>query len=193
MEQKKELKNQAGFTLIEVIASLVLLGIMGAVAGMAIVKGVDGYVFTRANATLAEKAPLAITRLRLEFQNLTDVTNATSSSIIYSVRPGYDSSPFSRGIARVGDEIKIVNGSSLPDENTGSVLIDQVNSFTLEYYKDSTGSNSWTVSDSVLDLYAVKVELILNRIDVSGGTLTFSTIINTRRNGRYNGPINWNE
>jgi hypothetical protein len=109
------------------------------------------------------------------------------------VRPGYDSSPFSRGIARVGDEIKIVDGSSLPDENTGSVLIDQVNSFTLEYYKDSTGSNSWTVSDSVLDLYAVKVELILNRTGVSGGTLTFLTMINTRRNGRYNGPINWNE
>lgn len=187
------MSKQAGFTLIEVIASLVLLGIMGAVAGMAIVKGVDGYVFTKTNAALSEKAPLAITRLRLEFQNLTDVTNATSSSIIYSVRPGYDSLPFFRGIALVGDEIKIVDGSSLPDENTGSVLIDEVNSFALEYYKDSMGSDSWAVSDGVLDLYAVKVELILNRTGVSGGTLTFLTMINTRRNGRYNGPINWNE
>jgi len=187
------LRDQAGFTLIEVIASLMLLGVMGAVAGMAIVRGVDGYVFTRTNTTLAEKAPLAITRLSLEFQNLTSVTNATSSSINYTVRPGYDSLPFSRGIKLVGDEIKIVDGSSLPDENTGSVLIDQVNSFTLEYYKDSTGSDSWAVSDGVLDLYAVKVELILNRTGVSGETLTFLTMINTQRNGRYNGPINWNE
>lgn len=190
---RKYRHGQAGFTLVEAIVSLLLVGIMGTVAGMAIVRGLEGYVLTKANASLAGKALLAITRLGLEFENLTDVVTTTSDSIIYSVRPGYNHSPFSRSLALVGEEIRIVDGSSLPDENTGSVLIDEVNSLSLEYYKDSMGTDSWTVSDDVLELYAVKVELVLNRTDISGGTLSFSTMINTRRNGRYNGPINWNE
>ena len=63
----------AGFTLIEVIASLVLIGIMAVTVATALVHGMQGFVFTKENTAVAQKAQLAMHRLQRELTGLTDL------------------------------------------------------------------------------------------------------------------------
>ena len=47
-------RHCAGFTLVEVIASLLIVGILGAIAGMGIVTGMRGYMQAKENGHLAK-------------------------------------------------------------------------------------------------------------------------------------------
>ncbi len=189
------MKEQLGFTLIEVIVVLILLGIIGTLGGMGVVKGVEGYLLSKENATMTQKAQVAMTRLALEFENLTSVESysQSGSSITYSIKPGPDEAEVpQRSIALVDDEIKIDIDGSNPA--TGDILIDNVNSFQLDYYEVSDdGTNTQVAwSGDISNLYMIRVTLTLNRPDSNGGTLSFSTVVNPRRIRSYNAPRYWN-
>ncbi|MCE5263472.1 MAG: type II secretion system GspH family protein, partial [Deltaproteobacteria bacterium] len=47
MKSKIKTASSRGFTLIEVVVSLILVGIMAAVAGMGIVQATQAFIFTR--------------------------------------------------------------------------------------------------------------------------------------------------
>jgi prepilin-type N-terminal cleavage/methylation domain-containing protein len=128
---QKRLSDQKAFTLIEVIVSLVLLGILAAIAGMGIVKITEGYVFTKQNAETAQKAQIAMARISKELGAATAVTAATANSISY-IRPG----PVTNTIALSGTTVQI----------TGTTLIDQVTAFTLTY-NYATGVTAPTPAD----------------------------------------------
>lgn len=189
------MNGEAGFTLIEIIAVLILLGILGTLGGMGVVKGVEGYIFAKENATVTQKAQAAMTRLAMEFENLTSVNSYTpsGSSLTYSMKPGPDQTEVpQRSIALVDNEIKIDIDGSKPAK--GNIVIDNVNSFQLDYYEVSdAGTNpeiAW--SGDILNLYMIRVTLTLNRTDISGEGLSFSTLINPRRTRNYNAPKHWN-
>lgn len=189
------MKEQLGFTLIELIVVLILLGIIGTLGGMGVVKGVEGYLLSKENATMTQKAQVAMTRLALEFENLTSVESysQSGSSITYSIKPGPDEAEVpQRSIALVDDEIKIDIDGSNPA--TGDILIDNVNSFQLDYYEVSDdGTNTQVAwSGDISNLYMIRVTLTLNRPDSNGGTLSFSTVVNPRRIRSYNAPRYWN-
>ncbi|MRR17861.1 MAG: type II secretion system protein [Deltaproteobacteria bacterium] len=200
------MKKDAGFTLIEIIVTLVILGMMGAIAGMLIAQGAQGYVTAKANNALSHKTQLALDRMILEFEDISAIsaiTESDSSSICYTLRY-YDGAAdntidVNRCIGRVGSQIKIVDGATPPTAGTGSVLIDNVNVFRLDLYSfaDSfTGSGTWTPADLISSLASIRADLILNRTDGSGGTLTFSTLFDVRRNGKIGWgdmPLNWNK
>jgi prepilin-type N-terminal cleavage/methylation domain-containing protein len=76
--------DEKGFTLIEVIVSLVLIGIMAAIAGMGLVRIVEGYVFAKKNAETAQKAQIAIARIAKELGAATGITAAGTASITYT-------------------------------------------------------------------------------------------------------------
>ena len=180
------MKSDSGFTLFEIIVSLVIVGIMAAVAGMGIVTGVKGYVFTRENAHLAQKSNLAMKRITREFLEIIDVdpTNATGSSLVYRNSRGWT------GIGTVNQNLKLRNGTNLPDATTGDILIDNVASFNLSYFKDDGSGNevAWVAgTDDVTLLATIEIGLILNREDPDGGTISFSTAINPRNTGNAGG------
>ena len=52
-----------GFTLIEMIASLAIVGILAAIAGIGLVQFAEGYVLARSGAESAQKAQLATMRM----------------------------------------------------------------------------------------------------------------------------------
>ncbi|MBW1821185.1 MAG: prepilin-type N-terminal cleavage/methylation domain-containing protein [Deltaproteobacteria bacterium] len=54
------MRNETGFTLIEIVVSLVLVGMMAAIAGMGIVTGTKGYLLAKENSHMAQKAQLAM-------------------------------------------------------------------------------------------------------------------------------------
>ncbi len=54
-------KSSAGFTLIEVIASLVIMSIVGLVAAMGLVQGIKAYVITRTSSETVQRRTMLLT------------------------------------------------------------------------------------------------------------------------------------
>jgi prepilin-type N-terminal cleavage/methylation domain-containing protein len=148
-----------GFTLVEVVVSLVLLGIMGAIVGMGMVNIANSYFFSARNLVTAQKSTQAISRLEKELSavKVGSITGATASSIT-----------FTRAIDNVTDTIS-VNGSNLLS-NT-SILTDQVNAFTLTYFTCAAGAYNNCVAGAYnANTTIIGVNLVL--IPQAGMTVT---------------------
>lgn len=142
-----KINGQKGFSLIEMIAVLVLVGIMAAVAGMGIVQGIQGYLFAKSNASLSEKANMAIARINRELLECYNCSGTAGSSVLYPVNI---INPLGRRSFLLEDgSVKIMeiaeSGSSTTD-----VLIDNVNSFSMTYDADG----SITVNMNVTSPYS---------------------------------------
>jgi prepilin-type N-terminal cleavage/methylation domain-containing protein len=171
------MKSQSGFTLIEIIVSLVLVGILATLAGMGLVAGTKGYIFTKENTHMTQKVQLAMTRLNREILELINVTTATSSTLAYEGVDGNRTLGLNSGSIKIaGDGVALASGD---------LLIDQVNSFALTYYK---GDQVWQSGvDSIQLLSSVKIDLEITRTDSGLGQISFSTTVNPRNNENYGG------
>ena len=134
------MRNEAGFTLIEIIVSLVLAGIMASVAGMGIVMGVQGYLFAKDNAAVSGKAQLATSRLNRTFIEVLDITTVGSSPtrVTYNRLSGGVSTQETLYLDTTGghNTIKIASGGSA---SGGDTLVDNVSSLVLTYQKGTPG------------------------------------------------------
>jgi len=165
------MRQDAGFTLIEVILSLILAGIMAAVAGMGIVSFAKGFVLVKKSTQTAQKAQLAMARLTRELAELTSITdNSVSTKITFGNKSG------TRQIGLDGDTIKIDESGA--DLAAGDVLIDSVAGFTLAYYQNyqSDPKVLWVLgTDNINLLTAIRFEFTISGV---GGS--FSTIVSPR-------------
>ncbi|MBU2547973.1 MAG: hypothetical protein KKB20_06170 [Proteobacteria bacterium] len=170
--------------MIELLLSLILVGMLASLAGVGLISGVQGYILAKDNAHLAQKAALVSTRLGRELMELTEVTSASNgTSIVYERDGSY------YAVSQVGDEIKIRAGTSLPDAANGDALVDDVaaNGFTLIYLK---GAQTWVPgTDDLRDLTAIQFVLNLDHPDGDIGNLTFTTTVNPRNTGVRAGPF----
>lgn len=141
------LSNEKAFTLIEMIVSLVLAGIMAAVVGLGLVKMTQGYVFAKQNAETVQKAQVAMTRIIKELGVATSISTATlptATSITYT-RPV----SVTNTISITGNQVQMNGAALMNNVITGS------SSFT---YFDAMGST----------LYApVSVPAKIRRIDIT--------------------------
>ena len=69
-------KKKKGYTLIEVIASLMILGILGTFLTVGVTQVMQGFVFTRDNADTSLSAQVVLGRLSKEFKSIRQVTSA---------------------------------------------------------------------------------------------------------------------
>jgi len=170
------MKTQTGFTLIEIIVSLLLVGFLALFAGMGIVTFTKGYIFARENAHMAQKANMALQRINRELRELIDVSAASSTAVTIG-------SPAGTRIIGLDDEkIKIAEaGVSLAD---GNILIDDVGGLTLSYYK---GAEPWAQGMDIRLLSAIEVKFTLKRADSGEDPLEFSTTIHPRNNNNTGG------
>jgi prepilin-type N-terminal cleavage/methylation domain-containing protein len=130
---KTHLCQQKGFTLIEMIAVLLLVGIMAALAGLGIVTAVQGYIFSKDNAAISEKAQLAVARINRE---LLECYNCTGSGTLTSLT--YYNTLGQRTIQMNGTDIEI----------SGDKLLDTVkaNSLALTYNTDNSISVQFSIA-----------------------------------------------
>jgi len=187
-------RHCAGFTLIEVIASLVIVGILGAIAGMGIVTGMRGYLQAKENGHLAQKAQIALTRINRELMELTDVIDFGGGANSWVI---FDNPNGRQAIRKVGDTLQLCLLDSTKtnlDGVTGDTLVDQIDQekpeegFAITYKK---GLNlDWVIGDDIDLLSTVKVNFVLRRKEGRGGeagTVLFSTTINPRNTENFGG------
>ncbi|MCX5852856.1 MAG: prepilin-type N-terminal cleavage/methylation domain-containing protein [Deltaproteobacteria bacterium] len=171
-----------GFTLIEVIVTLVLVGIMAVGIGNTLVLEVQGYLFARDAESSSQKAQLALARIKREIIDLTAITATTDSSTMTYTN--------TRGTFRIQKNGSVIN---LQDTTVGTdrLLLDNMStnygSESFLTYLKADGS-SWVYTDSLSDLYAVRVLIIMNGFSGSND-LWFETTVTPRNNAVPNAPI----
>jgi prepilin-type N-terminal cleavage/methylation domain-containing protein len=191
------MKRKAGFTLIEIMVSLVLVGVIAAIAGTSVITATRSYLFARENDAITQKAQLAIGRLNREFIELSDVkaVNDSQPYLIYEV-PSRTAGVLAdrRAIARVGNTVQMffnVPGTTLSGL-TGDILVDGVVDRTdgkkpFSIARNPSGIvNLWNMGDDIRNLFALSVHLELARPD-TGGTVVFDTTVSPRNNNNSGG------
>ena len=137
--------NNKGFTLIEIISVLILAGFLTLLAGKGISLFINGFLFARDNAAIAAKAEIAMMRFTKELQEIfVTIDSGTSTAI------GYSDDGESHTIAAC-------NTASICLDN--DVLVDQVNSLTIEYFDDYNGS-AGAFNTTSTQLIKISLELL---------------------------------
>jgi prepilin-type N-terminal cleavage/methylation domain-containing protein len=198
----KQLKGKLGFTLIEIIVVLVLLGIMAVVLSNAIIYGVQSYVFARDANQVSQKAQLTMARINRELTDITAVSFASADQIDYTltqILPGCAVStgcPYNYSIKRTGTQITLERTTN--PVVAAQVLIDGLtannggNNF-LSYYR-SNGTTAWTTADGFSNIntnanYLATIRVWISLDILSGGNhLDYKDTINPRVNGVLNAP-----
>ncbi len=163
--------------MVEVIASLVLAGIIAAIAAMGIASFTNGFVTVKENSKMMQNAQMALTRLNQEFMELTDI--AAKSDTQPDPWVIYDHITERRAIAKDGSIIKMFfnlpSGTVTIPSTGGNTLIDNVESLTFNYYKDYLVDPKipWVLGTDNMDLLTIiRVEL-----ELTGFTDTFYTVV----------------
>jgi len=174
------MQKSAGFTLIEIVVTMIIVGIMASVAGLGILSGVRGYVFAKTNSAISEKAQLAMARMNRTFIEVLDITTASASRITYNRLSGGVTTQETLYLDTADNSVKIAAGGSA---SGGDALVDSVNSLTLTY---KTGTAAWSVGDAFENLSTIEINLVLARAD-GGNNVTFASVVSPRNNGNRGG------
>ncbi len=77
---ENRITQSAGFTLIELILTLVLIGIIGTFTSLFVYSGIRGYRTTRLASEGALQAQIAMDRISLELRNINSLTNTPDTT-----------------------------------------------------------------------------------------------------------------
>ena len=163
--------KEAGFTLIEIIVTIIIAAILASIAGLGIVQGVKGYVFAWENSAMTQKAELAMARMSLELRDISNVTNAESETITYTRDSSNHTIAFDSGNGQVTiDSKKLVEG---------------VSSLTLSYKKRKIDGNeeNWDIDNDPIGQLVIHIDLKMKHTETEDediNDITFTTTINPR-------------
>lgn len=151
-----------GFTILELILVLALVGVIGSVALFGLLNMARSFSFVKGSGEVVGKAQLAILRLGKEFSSIKTATGSSTAITYTASRPGGDET---HSVALAGNNLLL----------DGDILTDQVNAFSLSYYDtfDGAGAATWTATSKIID-----ISLTMNGPE--GVNPTFQTRITSR-------------
>lgn len=78
-------RTNRGFTLIEVLVSIILAAILAIGVGMGVARLVEGHLFVKTNAAALQKGQMAATRIALELKNTVAILPASNeTSVVFN-------------------------------------------------------------------------------------------------------------
>ena len=130
-----------GFSLLELILVLALLGFLGLAGTMGFVHFSRGFVFARETTATTAKGQLAMMRMAKELQSLSEAATATPTRLVYTaLRAGLEEN----------HELRLVGGSLLFDNQ---VLVDRVSGLVFSYHTDyDAGASAWSADTRLIDI-----------------------------------------
>lgn len=120
--------RQHGFTLIEIIAVLLLVGMLAATVMVSLVPMVQGLAQVQTNTETAQKARLAMARIERELTTISDLPAIGTASITYRFL-----FPVSEDAYMDVQRTLSWDGAGNPVELDGVPLVDNVADFELNY------------------------------------------------------------
>ena len=147
----KPFTREGGFTLIEIIVSLVLVAILAVVASMGITKVTGGFIFSRESVAAAQKGQMALARLNKEFMGISAISGSSATSLNFS--------SFKEGVE--GNHAVSLDGTDLLLDN--DILTDYVGGFALSWYESESDTVSQATWDNTQTM--VLITLTLNGPD----------------------------
>jgi prepilin-type N-terminal cleavage/methylation domain-containing protein len=117
-------RKEAGFTLIEIIVTLVLVGILSVFVGLFLTSFLNSYFLVKNNSDTAMKAQMAMDRISAELKEVSAVSVLTTDSLITYKNRQIDPTGADRTIKFQGSNLYLTTVSD-------NILIDQVQTFQL--------------------------------------------------------------
>ena len=142
---------QKGFALIELMAVIILVGIIATFAAFFLTTGFNGYLNSKSTNEGALNAQMALDRISMELRNISDITTTPSST---SITYRSEELTGTRTLKYVGNEI-IINVDA-----TDYRLLDNISSFNLSFATGNIDHNP--ASDE--EVAGIGVEFVLNDI-----------------------------
>jgi prepilin-type N-terminal cleavage/methylation domain-containing protein len=79
----KSKKNDRGFTLIEIITSVVVISIIAVIVGTGFVQITNGYIMSKKNSTVAQQGQIATARIKKELASSKSITCGSANMVTY--------------------------------------------------------------------------------------------------------------
>ena len=188
LSQKPDNKAQLGFSLIEIIVVLIMVGVLAAVGGMAIVQAMRGYMAVKENSTTTQKAQLAMSRINREIIEMVSIPSDASATVLPIVGTnGCSGTNCTRTIGLNNGALKIALGTA--DPSGGDILIDNVTAFSLTYnYCSSfngqtTSTTTWPAAND--DSTLASIDISMQVTPPGGSPLTFNNRVGPRNNSNH--------
>jgi prepilin-type N-terminal cleavage/methylation domain-containing protein len=140
-----------GFALIELMAVIILVGIIATFSAFFLRTGFNGYLNTKNNTEGALNAQMALDRISMELRNISDITSTPSGT---SVTYKSEELTGTRTLKYVGNEI-IINVDA-----TDYRLLDNISSFNLDF--DTRDLDHYPPSDE--EVAGIDVDFEVNDI-----------------------------
>ncbi len=154
----------AGFTLIEVTTSIVVMSIIAVLAGMGLYQISKGYVLSKDNATAAQQGQVAITRIRKEIGAIQSITCGAEKIITYTSTR--DSGKNATLYASTDNAVRLImdqkNLTCADPGAEGDKLIENVDTFELNYCRDAANCSTIYGASGYTSKTVTSVKIVLN-------------------------------
>lgn len=186
---------ESGFTFIEMIASLALLGLLASIFGMGLVAAVESYDFSRSNAQVAQKGQMAMARMTRELTELSRMVNVGAGPfIVYDRIEEVNGIPTTNRWGLLFDsaarQVRLYENlddtdTTIDAGDTGDVLADSVAALSLRCFQGADEMLIWPFTAPV----TIQITLSMDRPDSSAHTQDFTTLIHLRNNDNAGGAL----
>ena len=148
------IKHENGFTLVELIVTLVLVGIIGTFTTLFMYTGLNGYLRAKDTSEGALKAQIALDRISLELRDIDKIDLVTFTN---DTRIDYTS------VALPGNRKILYNGGIISLDIDGNVhaLLDEVSGFRLRITPQELNYSA----DSKNEVQAIEVSFEVGEIE----------------------------